>query len=174
MATDSKREDNRFDDATDAASTTCPISTPPTTAAHPEYLWNGPGSVPYPEHTFQIFQKDSGKSIAIAGDKAKLDRLGFFNSSDTHWLCVKQDGYFGFQHTETGVYLGHDGQSGIRASAPHLKQWELWTPREHPAGGYELLSPCGGSSLMVLCVDRDGSTLVRRRHGTTLWEFVKV
>ncbi|KAH8760435.1 hypothetical protein F5883DRAFT_500695 [Diaporthe sp. PMI_573] len=150
------------------------MNTPPTTAEGSDCLWSSRGAIPWPENTFQIIEKQSGKAIALIGDQPKLQKLGPTGHSGTHWLCVRQNGYFGFQNTLTGKYLGHDGDCGMRTSAPHLKEWELWTPRQHPEGGYELLSPLWAHTLMVLCVDRDGSTLVRRHHGTTLWEFVRV
>ncbi|KKY37897.1 putative major facilitator superfamily transporter multidrug resistance [Diaporthe ampelina] len=174
MATDTKREDIKFDTATNASTTTFRAKTPPTTMEAGESFWSSGGAVPWPENTFHIIEKHSGRAITLAGDQPKLQSLGDTSHPDTHWLCVKQDGYFGFQNPQTGRYLGHDGGTGIRTWVFHLKGWELWTPREHPEGGYELLSPYYSHTLMVLCVDEDRSTLVRRRHGTTLWEFYRV
>ncbi|KAG8162623.1 hypothetical protein KVR01_007101 [Diaporthe batatas] len=178
MATGPKRESFHWqsDTTTDAPTTTCSINTPSTTAAGPDCLCSSRGAVPCPEKTFQIIEKRSGKAITLAGDELKLEKVGPTRVFDrkTHWFCVKKDGYFGFQNPKTGNYLGHDGGFGIRASANYLNQSGLWTPREHPEGGYEMLSPHGASVLMVLCDGGDGSTLVTRWHGTTLWEFVRV
>lgn len=150
------------------------INTPSDTIDAPESLWSGPGAVPWPENTFQIIEKHTGRAITLVGDQPKLHSLSVTSHLDTHWLCVRQDGYFGFQNPQTGRYLGHDGKAGMRTQVSQLKAWELWTPRQHPDGGYELLSPYYSHTLMCLCVDEDGTTLVRRRHGTTLWEFVRV
>lgn len=174
MTTETKQEDTESETMINASSTTFRGYTPPTTNEAPDSLWSGRGAIPWPENTFQIIEKQSGKAITLDGDQPKLQDLEETSHQDTHWLCVKQDGYFGFHNPQTGRYLGHDGKTGISTRVFHLKDWELWTPRQHPEGGYELLSPYYSHTLMVLCVDQDGSTLVRRRHGTTLWEFVRV
>lgn len=174
MAIDAKQEGHKSDMMSNASTIPFQMMTPPSTAENTESLWSGPGAIPWPENTFQIIEKQSGRAITLVGDQPKLHSLSSKSHLDTHWLCVKQNGYFGFQNPHTGRYLGHDGKSGICTSASQLKKWELWTPREHPEGGHELLSPYYSDTLMVLCVDEDGTTLVRRRHGTTLWEFVRV
>ncbi|KAK7702444.1 hypothetical protein SLS64_009736 [Diaporthe eres] len=174
MTTDMKQENIESETMTDASTTTFRAHTPPTSMDATESFWSGLGAIPCAENTFQIIEKQSGRAITLVGDQPKLQSLRDTSHLDTHWLCVKQDGYFGFQNPHTGRYLGHDGKTGIRTLASHLKDWELWTPRQHPEGGYELLSPYYSHTLMVLCIDEDGSTLVRRRHGTTLWEFVRV
>lgn len=174
MIPEAQDEKSQFDNMTDASSTTG-WDTPPTTICAAD-SWRNPRDIPCPEQTFQIIEKHSGRAITLVGDKVKL--LGPKNTShlDTHWHCVKQNGYFGFFNPQTGRYLGHKGppEGVIHAAWCHLKEWELWTPREHRDGGYELLSPFYSHTLMVLVVGEGGDNLVRRRHGTTLWEFVRV
>lgn len=174
MTKDTKQEDDKFETISNASTATFQANTPPTTMEDTDRLWGGPGAVPQPEKTFQIIEKNSGRAITLAGEQLKLKDISETGNLGTRWLCVKQDGYFGFQNPQTGKYLGHDGKGGIRASESHLKGWELWTPRIHPEGGYEMLSPHSSYTLMVLCVHEDGSGLVRRWHGSTLWEFVRV
>uniref|UniRef100_L2FR01 Major facilitator superfamily transporter multidrug resistance n=1 Tax=Colletotrichum fructicola (strain Nara gc5) TaxID=1213859 RepID=L2FR01_COLFN len=121
------------------------------------------------KHTNRAITLDSGLIvIKDIEDTAKI--------TINQWLCVEKNGYFGFQHPSSGRYMGHGGNKSLRAKATELNNWELFTPREHPKGGYQLLSPyCMWSqALMVLCVDEDRKTVVRRNHGTTLWEFMKV
>ncbi|KAI7775302.1 kinase-like protein [Diaporthe eres] len=149
MTTDMKQENTEFETMTNASTTTFREYTPPTTE-DPDSFWSGRGAVPSPENTFQIIEKQSGKAIALQGDQPKLQSLRDTSHPDSHWLCVKQNGYFGFQNPQTGRYLGHDGKTGIRTWVFHLKDWELWTPRQHPEGGYELLSPYYSHTLMVL------------------------
>ncbi|KAI8235598.1 hypothetical protein K4K53_004694 [Colletotrichum sp. SAR 10_77] len=96
------------------------------------------------------------------------------NDPATHWLCVEKNGYFGFQNPQSGRYIGHDGGDYVYAKAMGLDGWEYLTPREHPEGGYQLLSPFYWHTLKMLCVDEDQKTVVRRNHGTTLWEFVRI
>lgn len=189
MTTDTKQQNPTFETMTNASSSTCGTVTPPTPSECsecpecpqlpecpkcPKCHWNDHGTVPRPGQTYHIIEKQSGKAITAMQDDAKLRNLKYPGLPGSHWQCVWQNGYFGFQNVKTGAYLGHDGSSGIRTWALDLKDWELWTPREHPDGGYELLSPYYWNTLMVLSVHGDMSTLVRRGHGTTLWEFVKV
>lgn len=192
MTADTKQQNPQFDSMSNASSCTCGMDTPPTateTVECPastesfecptptessECLWSDHGTVPWPGNTYHIIEKQSGKAITLIGDQVRLRNLRYPRLLGTHWLCIKQVGYFGFQNPKTGGYLGHDGGSGIHTSALGLKEWELWTPREHPDGGYELLPPYWTHTLMVLAVHGDMSTLTRRHHGTTLWEFVKV
>lgn len=174
MTKETKQEDNEFDTKSTASTATFQANTPPTTMEDTDSFWSGRGAIPWPENTFQIIEKNSGRAIMLTGDKPELQSVNDTRHLGTHWLCVKQNGYFGFQNPQTGRYLGHDGKGGIVAWVPHLKDWELWTTRGYPEGGYEMLSPFYSHMLMILCVHEDGKTLVRRRHGTTLWEFVRV
>ncbi|KAK7536838.1 uncharacterized protein J3D65DRAFT_695653 [Phyllosticta citribraziliensis] len=96
------------------------------------------------------------------------------DDASTHWLVVEKNGYFGLHNPQAGTYLGHDGHQGIKAAARALDAWEMLTPRLHPDGGYQILFPFYWHTLMVLCVGEDGAGVVRRDHGTTLWEFVAV
>ncbi|KAH8746084.1 hypothetical protein F5883DRAFT_255911 [Diaporthe sp. PMI_573] len=114
MATSTKQDDAQFDAMSDTSSTTFRVNTPPTTMEAPEDLWGERGAIPWPENTFQIIEKQSGGAVSILGDEAKLlrDHKGPSDLS-TQWLCVKQDGYFGFQNPPTGRYLGHDGKARI-------------------------------------------------------------
>lgn len=174
MTKDTKQDDDGFDTMSNASTATFQANTPPSTMEDTDRPGGGLGAIPEPEKSFQIIEKNSGRVITLVGEQPKLQSVSDTKNVYTHWHCVKQDGYFGFENPKTGKYLGHDGKDAICASVPHLKDWELWTPRGHPDGGFEMLSPYYSHTLMVLCVHEDGNTLVRRRHGTTLWEFVRV
>ncbi|CCF32598.1 transposase [Colletotrichum higginsianum] len=75
---------------------------------------------------------------------------------------------------KSGKFIGHSSKAAVGAWSLELNEWELWTPRQHPEGGYQLLSPLWSHTLMVLCVAEDRIGLCRRTHGTTLWEFVSI
>lgn len=140
-----------------------------------EHLWQIHGDVPWPGNTYHIIEKGTTKAIANLGDRPALVTVDdTARGPRTFWYCVEKNGYYGFQNPATGHFLGHDGNSGMRTEAFELNEWELWTPRQHPEGGYQLLSPFWSHTLMVLCAAEDGRELVRRTHGTTLWEFVRV
>ncbi|KAJ3958508.1 hypothetical protein N0V92_004926 [Colletotrichum tropicale] len=161
--------------SSDDFSTTSTILTPPTECNTTPSLWNDRGAIPWPGNTYRIIEKHTNRAITLANDQIVIkDIEDTAKITVTQWLCVEKNGYFGFQHPPSGRYMGHDGNKDLRAKATELNNWELFTPREHPEGGYQLLSPYWSQALMVLCVDEDRKTVVRRNHGTTLWEFIKV
>ncbi|KAJ0154966.1 hypothetical protein CTA2_12957 [Colletotrichum tanaceti] len=170
-----------------SASDPLPPCCPPTMVAdkpcetRPENERPGDDDVPWPGKKFLIVEKQTGKAITLVdGRPVLLDLLaaaagaGAAHDPSTAWLCVEKQGYFGFQNPTSGRFLGHGGKTAVGAWASELNEWELWTPRQHPEGGYQLLSPLWSHTLMVLCVAEDRIGLCRRTHGTTLWEFVSV
>lgn len=197
MTADIKQEP-RLDNMTDDSSSTCGYATPPTPMECPscpecprcpgcpscperpscpkcpKCLWQDHGTVPWPGQVYHIVEKQSGEAITLIGDQVRMGSLVNSKVLGTRWLCVKQDGYLRFKKLETSGYLGHDGGKKIHAGTRQLNEWELWTPREHPDGGYELLSPFYAHTLLVLSLQEGGWGLVRLRYPTTLWEFKKV
>lgn len=157
----------------DTSSATCTADTPPPTEAFMDLRLS---EVPWSGKTYMILQKGTGKAITLddGGALSMKDVLACGKAGSNHWFCVERDGFFGFQNPGSGTYIGHDGKQEIRAAAPHLKAWEMFTPRQHPYGGYQLMTPQSQQVLMVLCVAGDGASLVRRSHGITRWEFVPV
>jgi hypothetical protein len=71
----------------------------------------------------------------VLKDAADLATCGW------RWDCVEHpEGWFGFRETSSGVYLGRDNCGGFRACATEHKGWEQFDARQHPDGGYQLLS----------------------------------
>ncbi|KAK2058298.1 hypothetical protein LY76DRAFT_63779 [Colletotrichum caudatum] len=148
-------------------------SPPASTVTANATLGDEDGDVPWPDRTFHIIERTTCRAITIVDDKPVLLDLKADRHPSTLWHCVEKNGYFGFQNPRSGRYIGHDSDAGIRTGA-EMRGWELWTPRRHPAGGYQILSPLWSDALMVLCVAEDGIGLARRSHGTTLWDFIRV
>ncbi|KZL68368.1 major facilitator superfamily transporter multidrug resistance [Colletotrichum incanum] len=170
MVAGNKQEDSLSDSSSVASP---PIPTSPATVTADETLGDGHGDVPWPGRTFHIIERTTFRAITIVDDKPVLLDLKGNRHQSTLWHCVEKNGYFGFQNPRSGRYIGHDSATGIRTRA-EMSGWELWTPRQHPEGGYQLLSPLWSDALMVLCVAEDGIGLARRSHSTTLWEFIRV
>ncbi|KAK6216976.1 hypothetical protein QIS74_07090 [Colletotrichum tabaci] len=168
MATEMPRE-NPEADRTSALATTATASAP---SKHPENKHLG--DVPWPGKTFFIIEKKTGKAITLVDGQPVLLDLTSTHDACTAWLCVEKQGYFGFQNPKSGKFLGHSSKAAVGAWSLELNEWELWTPRQHPEGGYQLLSPLWSHTLMVLCVAEDRIGLCRRTHGTTLWEFISI
>lgn len=137
--------------------------------------WDGRNYVPWPSGVYRIFEKGTDSVIALKDHDLCLRDVAENHNGYDRWLCVDANGYFGFVNTKSGTYLGHNGKKDeIHASAVECKGWECFTPRSHPDGGYQLLTPYYGSTLKMVSVADDGRSLVRRPHGTTLWTFEKV
>lgn len=143
--------------------------------------WDGDNffSVPWPGSVYVILEKASCHTITLRNGSLSLSELDLDGKQDeySYWLCVEDNGYFGFFNTKSGKYIGHDGEWDMQATAVHSKDWKyLITPRRHPDGGYQLLTPLWQHThtLMEVAVADDGKSLVRRQHGTTLWMFIKI
>ncbi|KAH6647114.1 hypothetical protein BKA67DRAFT_663460 [Truncatella angustata] len=131
----------------------------------------------FPGKTYVILEKISSRAITSTGDGLCLEDIEDDSdewNQNNRWLCVESNGYLALQDVKSGKYMGHDGKQNVCAQATKLGGWECITTRDHPNGGYQLLSPHWLQSLMAIVVAEDGKSLVRRQHGTTLWRFVKV
>ncbi|KAK8052341.1 hypothetical protein PG993_003726 [Apiospora rasikravindrae] len=123
------------------------------------------------------FEKASGRPIVrnpdggiSLGDPSEASTA----PAHSHWLCVETNNHFGFQNPQSGQYLGHDGGDRTRATAWEMKEWEYIMWRPHPKGGFQLLSLFWSHTLKLYTVSEDGNGLVRRMHGTTLFDFKKL
>ncbi|KAK8009968.1 hypothetical protein PG990_008933 [Apiospora arundinis] len=150
---------------------------PPTTVGGE--TWDGHcfAAVPWPGDVFLITEKESGRPITreSGGQVALGNMKGTLTvPAESQWLCVGDNNHIGFQNPKTGCYLGHNDKDRMNALAPQFKDWEYMIARPHPKGGYQLLSQHNLEKLKLYVVDEDGRSLVRRMHGTTLFEFRKL
>lgn len=129
-------------------------------------------AVPWPGSTYMILEKGSGRAITRTNDELSLKKIG--EGGNNRWLCVENRNYFSFHDPKSGTYMGHDRKSAICSKVMCARGWECFVPRQHPDGGYQLLVPFWSDALMIVVVADDGVSLVRREHGTTLWNFVRV
>jgi hypothetical protein len=131
--------------------------------------------VPWPGSTFLIIEKGTSRAITLhPTSDVVVTHISPHNAASaqnarSHWQCVEQNGYFGFRNVHSDTYLGHDNWGNIRATAKSLEAWEMFTPRRHPDGGYQLLSPHWADSLHF--VDVSEGTLRRTGGSGAVWEF---
>jgi hypothetical protein len=169
---------NNEGDAVSEQSTTCYT---PTTARFPLLsvmddggLWDGrPSVVPWPGNIYMIVETSTRTCITYENKKILLKESNDAPKTSNSWYCVEKDGYYGFQHTASGRFLGRNNERKIHAEVTHLKPYEMYVPRKHPEGGYQLMMPHDGR-LRVMCVNETGDGLVDRDYGRTTWEFYKV
>ncbi|KAL7796757.1 hypothetical protein V8C37DRAFT_371364 [Trichoderma ceciliae] len=167
------RSERYFDDAT--STTGSRAYTPCSSSTANDKLWDDHFyAVPWPGSVYIILEKASGQAITLKNDSLCLQTVEGAHNEYSHWLCVEANGYFGFFNPKSGKYIGHNGKWDMQASAEKFLDWEYLTPRRHPDGGYQLLTPFWQHTLREVAIADDGKRLIRRQHGTTLWEFVKV
>ncbi|CZT19484.1 uncharacterized protein RCC_05335 [Ramularia collo-cygni] len=148
--------------------------TPTTTASFPPLFIS---AIPWPEISYMILEKKSRKAMTLTSSGLLLQDppTEGANASNT-WLCVSKDNHTGFYNTSAKVYLGHDGkcssQSVEHAVVGKMAEWECFIARQHPKGGYLLLSPFW-SELWIVGVGEEGK-IMRGRHENTVWDFEEV
>ncbi|KAL6874787.1 hypothetical protein J3F83DRAFT_728675 [Trichoderma novae-zelandiae] len=161
------------DDSSTIFARLAPKTSEPTIMDEP---WDGRRyAVPWPGNKYHIFLRGTDQVICSNSD-------GKFHMCDINkdkprlhtWSCVENDGYFGFSNTQTGKFIGHKNDGLLHSTASHHRDWELMTARRHPEGGYELLMPYWSHTLKKVRVLDGSRTLLVKRDGTTLWQFVKV
>ncbi|RFU74808.1 major facilitator superfamily transporter multidrug resistance [Trichoderma arundinaceum] len=149
--------ESHLDDAT--STTGSKMYTPCSSSTAMENLWG--------DH----FYSASGQAITLRNGSLCLQTIEDTDDEHSHWLCVEANGYLGFFNPNSGKYIGHNGKWDMQASAVKFLDWEYFTPRRHPDGGYQLLTPFWQHTLREVAVTDDGKRLVRRQHGITLWEL---
>jgi hypothetical protein len=129
--------------------------------------------VPWPGKSYLILSKGTTHAITLMQGRVlqMQDAIDFVGSVDNRWQCIERNGYFGFYNGHAMTYLGHDNKGNVVATAKKMQGWELLTPRRHPDGGYQLLSPHWAEELHSINVVDSTGALVRSPHGNTLWEF---
>ncbi|KAK8013605.1 hypothetical protein PG991_009198 [Apiospora marii] len=145
-------------------------------------FWDGHvfPAVPSPQNTYMIIEKASGCPVIRTAD-GRISLGGHTTTTTTtnmamdsaQWLCVESNNNFGFQNPQTGCYLGHDGEDIVQAKAEDINEREHIFARPHPKGGYHLLTKCWLHTMKLITIDKDGKSLVRRMHGTTIFYFKK-
>ncbi|KAF4785816.1 hypothetical protein HER10_EVM0010216 [Colletotrichum scovillei] len=172
MASQDKHDDTGSETASEFHT---PILTPATTSVAGEDVEDDHVSdIPWPGKHFYIIEKETGKAITLVDDRPVLMDLQGVRDPATMWYCVEKQGYFGFLNKSWGKFIGHNSKSDVGVWAGEMREWESWVPRQHPDGGYQLLSPYWTHTMMQLCVCPDRINLCRRSHGPTLWEFMQV
>ncbi|KAL2879590.1 hypothetical protein SGCOL_005201 [Colletotrichum sp. CLE4] len=165
MASETKPDDTGSDTGSEFHT---PIMTPATTSlAGDDEKDDQVSDIPWPGKYFYIIDKESGKAITLVDDRPVLMDLQGVRDPATMWYCVEKQGYFGFLNKSWGKFIGHNSKSDVGAWAGEFNEWESWVPRQHPDGGYQLLSPYWTHTMMQLCVATDRINLCRRSHGPT-------
>jgi len=95
-----------------------------------------------------------------------------------HWSCEETKGWLGFRSPISGKYLGHNKQGRFSCFAKGHYEWEYFSPRMSPDGGYVLLMTHWERLWYVEVVEQDGvrkpAKTDRGMQYATIWEFIKV
>lgn len=133
-------------------------------------------TLPCPGKVFMIHLRDTDKVITINEGEVVLQSQGETEpGGGWYWACVEKGNWFGFRNTVSGSYLGHNGKSGLHASAIHHKAHQFLCVGHHSHGGYLLLvkSP-GGEEMRHVGCSADMKTLVEKEKDGAQWMFEEV
>ncbi|PQE24895.1 major facilitator superfamily transporter multidrug resistance protein [Rutstroemia sp. NJR-2017a WRK4] len=141
-------------------------------------------SVPWPGSTFMIRASSSGGLLTLDSGKVVLARPGGREGS-IHWKCTERRGWLHFQNPVSGCYLGHNVHGDIVCSARHHMEWEKFSVRLRPEGGYYLMITHWDrlwkigfkeEKLAKIAEGEDGGFVKNgEKDGeVVIWEFVKV
>lgn len=135
-----------------------------------------PLSFPWPGPTFIIRSVSSGQVITLRDGQIMLTQPGGRGSS--HWRCVENKGWLGFQNIVSGKFLGHDIYGKVRCESDFHQGWEYFSIRMMPDRGcvllmtnWERLWPVG------IVVEDDVEKLAKVGDGgvdVLVWEFIRV
>ncbi|KAL6700390.1 hypothetical protein J3F84DRAFT_358031 [Trichoderma pleuroticola] len=131
-----------------------------------------PDTVPWPDKTYMIREKDSGQVIGILDGKLYMHEFSQSLDPETyHWFCVESNGYFGFFNRGSNTYLS--SKDGYKLSTvSDFGSREYLFPRRHPNGGYQLLVAAG--TMLKQVAIRSQDNIILRQHAGTIWEFIQV
>lgn len=92
------------------------INTPPESVAN--------NIAPEVGRIYLIRSVSCGRELSLLNGQVVLAQAG--DLSSPYWTCVRNGGWYGFQHLSSGRFLGHDGNKpgGLRCSAKRQLDWE--------------------------------------------------
>ena len=134
-------------------------------------------SVPWPGSTFIIKSAASGEVITLRDGKIAL--ASPTDCGSIFWECVETKGWLGFRDSATGLFLGHNKNSGLWCVAQRHKGWENFCVMARPEGGYVLLMKHGDHKLWPVGIRmEEGIKMLAKIESKicegTVWEFVEV
>jgi hypothetical protein len=101
------------------------------------------------------------------------------------WNCYKKDGWYGFENSVSGTYLGHENDDKIHAKTFNHKSHEYFMVDRHINGGYILLlgshnnrqyydEEGSDNNLMQVAISEDGKWLVQKKEEGIAWDFIDI
>ncbi|ESZ97932.1 hypothetical protein SBOR_1697 [Sclerotinia borealis F-4128] len=96
-------------------------------------------SVPWPGSTFHIRASSSGKLLSLDSGYVILAQPGDNPGRSIHWKCIEYKGWLHFQNAVSGCYLGYDWNNNVVCFATKPQEWERFSARLRPEGGYYLM-----------------------------------
>ncbi|KAL7788418.1 hypothetical protein V8C43DRAFT_307199 [Trichoderma afarasin] len=133
-------------------------------------------TVPWPDKTYMIREKESGLVIGISDGRLYMHEFSKgLDPEPYHWFCVESNGYFGFFNRRNNKYLSSRKGSAL-CTVSDFGTTEYFFPRRHPNGGYQLLvaviavNSIRANQVAILSQDN----IIMRQHAGTIWEFVQV
>ena len=133
-------------------------------------------TVPWPNKTLLIRNHETQRIVTLLNGQLKASSLREAEGG-CRWMCIERDGWFGFRNTVSGTHIGHNGKGAYIANVKHHKDYEYFSTRSHPEGGFLLLTSHDWK-LRMMTLKADGQTLLETRYDDTdrraIWEFLEV
>lgn len=132
-------------------------------------------SVPWPGNTFIITTTESPERVITFVDGLiVLAPPG--GRGSIRWDCIENKGWLGFRDPVSGRYLGHDKHGKLWCVVDKHDEWERFSARHKPEGGYVLLMK-HWEKLLPVKVAQDGGKEIWRTETDggdgTVWRFIK-
>jgi hypothetical protein len=78
------------------------------------------------------------KVITLLNGDIVLEKPGSLGTY--RWRCVENMGWLGFQDPASANYMGYNEEQRIRCAVDKHYDWEYFSPRKLPDGGYAILT----------------------------------
>ncbi|KAF7913611.1 uncharacterized protein EAF01_000017 [Botrytis porri] len=98
-------------------------------------------SVPRPNYTYLIRASSSGRLLTLDSGRVILAKPGDNRGSSIHWKCTETNGWLHFQNAASGCFIGHNFWGNILCTVYWAKEWERFSVKPTPDGGYYLMMP---------------------------------
>lgn len=169
-----------FDIASYAGTSEDGIQTPTTDAELMlQKVFSVQSDVPHAGNIYKIHLRGTNLLITLEKGQIRLQTPqngkpggGWF------WMCVEKDGWFGFQNWVSGTYLGRDSKDVLVSNQFHHKDWESFSVRHDPRGGYTILVKHCWGTLRKVSLDENrrliSDNLREPDEDGAQWDFEKV
>ncbi|KAI0162044.1 hypothetical protein GGR57DRAFT_452973 [Xylariaceae sp. FL1272] len=131
-------------------------------------------SAPVPGKKYIIIEKESGRAITHSDRGLRLSSPHKYTTAKKTWLLVETRNYFGFYNEVTDKFIGHEDNCDLCIAEGTHDFRAMFGLQHEENEWYRIMSPNDRETLFFVTAGLDGTSLVRREYGKTLFKFVEV